>query len=163
MEPLHFYSVTDDWGAFSNFAPYPIRLRGKTWPSTEHYFQAQKFKDRKLQERVRKARSPAVAARMGRDRRNPLRRDWESVKDGVMLDALRAKFTQHDDLADLLLSTGPSARRAHRQRCLLGRRRGRKGQEPARPSARAGPPRAARLTPEGSSARTLTWRDGCER
>ena len=43
---------------------------------------------------------------MGRDRKRPLRRDWESVKDQVMLEAVRAKFTQHDDLREVLLGTG---------------------------------------------------------
>lgn len=43
---------------------------------------------------------------MGRSRKLPLRRDWEAVKDQVMLDALCAKFTQHDDLRVILLGTG---------------------------------------------------------
>jgi ribA/ribD-fused uncharacterized protein len=43
---------------------------------------------------------------MGRDRKRPLRRDCESVKEGVMLDALRAKFTQHEELTAVLLGTG---------------------------------------------------------
>ena len=47
-----------------------------------------------------------LAARMGRDRRRKLRRDGESVKVGVMREAVRAKFTQHEDLRELLLSTG---------------------------------------------------------
>ena len=47
-----------------------------------------------------------IAARLGRSRKVKLRRDWESVKLGVMLDAVAAKFTQHDDLRALLLSTG---------------------------------------------------------
>ena len=46
------------------------------------------------------------AALIGRDRSRPLRADWESVKDAVMRDALRAKFTQHPDLREKLLSTG---------------------------------------------------------
>jgi ribA/ribD-fused uncharacterized protein len=106
MHAIHFYAVGDDFGAFSNFAPYPIRLGGKTWPTSEHYFQAQKFLDAGEQERVRKAGTPGLAARLGRDRRRPLRRDWESVKVGVMREALRAKFTQHAELRALLLSTG---------------------------------------------------------
>jgi predicted NAD-dependent protein-ADP-ribosyltransferase YbiA (DUF1768 family) len=32
-----------------------------------------------------------VAARMGRSRKRPLRKDWESVKDQVMHEAVRAK------------------------------------------------------------------------
>ena len=47
-----------------------------------------------------------VAARMGRSRARPLRPDWDQVKDEIMLRAVRAKFTQHVDLAALLLSTG---------------------------------------------------------
>jgi ribA/ribD-fused uncharacterized protein len=43
---------------------------------------------------------------MGRSRKLPLRRDWEAVKDQVMLEALRAKFTQHEDLRAILLGTG---------------------------------------------------------
>jgi ribA/ribD-fused uncharacterized protein len=103
---IHFYSVNDEYGEFSNFALYSIRLKKKSWPTSEHYFQAQKFKDKKDQEEIRKAKSPMLAARMGRDRKRKLRRDWESAKVGVMREALVAKFTQHDVLRELLLSTG---------------------------------------------------------
>lgn len=44
--------------------------REKVWPTSEHDFQAQKFKDKKLQELVRRASTPMLAARMGRSR-NP--------------------------------------------------------------------------------------------
>jgi predicted NAD-dependent protein-ADP-ribosyltransferase YbiA (DUF1768 family) len=30
---------------------------------------------------------------MGRSRKVPLRPDWEEVKDDIMMDAIRAKFT----------------------------------------------------------------------
>lgn len=105
-EVIHFYSVNDEYGEFSNFALYSITLKKKSWPTSEHYFQAQKFKDKKDQEEIRKANSPILAARMGRDRKRKLRRDWESAKVGVMREALVAKFTQHDELRALLLSTG---------------------------------------------------------
>jgi ribA/ribD-fused uncharacterized protein len=103
---IHFYSVADGYGKSSNFAEYPIRIDGETWPKTEHYFQAQKFEDTGYRQRIRRASSPMEAARMGRDRRMKLRRDWESVKVSVMHAALLAKFRQHDDLRALLLSTG---------------------------------------------------------
>lgn len=103
---IKFYRVNDPYGCFSNFAAYPIRLDGKTWPTTEHYFQAQKFADDNYQEKIREEKSPMVAARMGRDRKQKLRKDWDSVKDSVMLEALRAKFTQHAELKDQLLQTG---------------------------------------------------------
>ena len=105
-EVVKFYGVADEYGEFSNFADYPITIKKKRYPTTEHYFQSQKFKDQKSREEIRKANSPMLAARMGRDRKRRLRRDWESAKLDVMREALFAKFTQHDELRELLLSTG---------------------------------------------------------
>jgi hypothetical protein len=106
MKTIRFYRVTEPYGEFSNFSPHPIELKARVWPTTEHYFQAQKFCDTEHEEAVRLAESPMIAARMGRSRQRPLRADWETVKDDVMREALRAKFTQHPTLRALLLSTG---------------------------------------------------------
>lgn len=103
---IRFYSVGDEYGEFSNFAAFPISIEGARWPTTEHYFQAQKFEDPAYRSRIRKAKTPMIAAQLGRDRSRKLRRDWESVKVGVMRDAVTAKFTTHPELAALLLSTG---------------------------------------------------------
>lgn len=103
---IEFYSTTGDYGCFSNFSRHRVFLKGKTWRTTEHYFQAQKFAGEPDEEAVRKANTPMIAAQMGRDRKRPLRRDWESVKDGIMLEAVRVKFTQHEDLKAILLATG---------------------------------------------------------
>jgi predicted NAD-dependent protein-ADP-ribosyltransferase YbiA (DUF1768 family) len=43
---IRFYSTKDAYGEFSNFASFPFDLDGMRWPTTEHYFQAQKFHDR---------------------------------------------------------------------------------------------------------------------
>lgn len=104
-EPIRFYRERDAYGEFSNFSPHPVCLKDKVWPTTEHYFQAQKFADTEHEEEVRLAKSPSIAARLGRARSKPLRPDWEQVKEDVMRDALRAKFTQHPKLKKLLLST----------------------------------------------------------
>ena len=105
-EVINFYSVSDDFGCFSNFSAYPIRIDGKLWPTSEHYFQAQKFEAVEHREEIRRTESPMVAARMGRDRKKPLRRDWESVKVSIMRDAVRAKFSQHEDIRQIVLATG---------------------------------------------------------
>src|SRR5690242_4494760 len=81
---VNFYSVGDEFGEFSNFAPYPITLDGERWPTSEHYFQAQKFEDKAYRAKIRQANSPMLAARLGRDRKHKLRRDWESIKVEVM-------------------------------------------------------------------------------
>ena len=106
MNEIKFYSTQDEFGEFSNFAYFPIKLDGKLWHTTEHYFQAQKFADEHYKEKIRAEKSPMLAARLGRDRKQKLRKDWQSVKNSVMKKALMAKFSQHDDLKILLLSTG---------------------------------------------------------
>ena len=106
MKVIKFYKVTDPFGCFSNFAPYPIEMDGKVWPTSEHYFQGQKFAGTKFEEEIRLIKSPMIAARMGRDRSKPLRADWESVKDEIMRQAVLAKFTQHADIRETLLATG---------------------------------------------------------
>lgn len=106
MKTIRFYRVEDNYGEFSNFAPTPIVLKGTTWPTSEHYFQAQKFAGHPDEEAIRQAESPAEAARMGRERTRPLRANWETIKESVMREALYAKFTQHEALRAKLLSTG---------------------------------------------------------
>ena len=106
MDVIRFYGVGDAYGCLSNFSAHPIALKGKTWPTSEHYFQAQKFAGAPDEEEVRQAKSPMVAARMGRSRKRPLRKDWEAVKDRIMHEAVLAKFTQHADLREILMGTG---------------------------------------------------------
>jgi ribA/ribD-fused uncharacterized protein len=106
MDVINFYRASAEYGCFSNFSPHPIMLKGKTWPTSEHYFQAQKFAGTSDEEEIRKAGSPMIAARMGRSRERPLRSDWESVKDDLMYEAVRTKFTQHAELREILLATG---------------------------------------------------------
>jgi ribA/ribD-fused uncharacterized protein len=103
---IQFYSTKGDYGPFSNFSAHRLFLKGKTWRTSEHYFQAQKFAGTSHETEVRMAGSPMNAARMGRSRKRPLRRDWESVKNHVMREAVLAKFTQNKELKSLLLGTG---------------------------------------------------------
>jgi ribA/ribD-fused uncharacterized protein len=103
---IRFYSTNDEYGCFSNFYRSPIHLDGKRWPTSEHYFQAQKFAGTSREDQIRQARTPREAAELGRSRRHPLRRDWEQVKEEVMRKAVLAKFTQHEDLRSILLGTG---------------------------------------------------------
>ena len=104
---IHFYSLRNKYGEFSNFARFPIEIGGVSFPTSEHYFQAMKYENNPERfNAIRLADTPSAAALMGRDRNYPLRKDWESVKDEVMLTALRAKFSQHSKLREILLSTG---------------------------------------------------------
>jgi len=105
MKQIRFYRLNEPYGELSNFSPHPINLKGRVWPTAEHYFQAQKFAATEYEEVIRKAKSPMIAARMGRSREHPLRGDWEAVKEQIMKEALQAKFTQHSGLRSLILHT----------------------------------------------------------
>jgi ribA/ribD-fused uncharacterized protein len=58
---INFYSVSGEYGCFSNFSPHPITLKDKTWPTSEHYFQARKFAGTPDEEEVRRSKSPMIA------------------------------------------------------------------------------------------------------
>ena len=105
---IKFYAVNEAYGEFSNFALYPIKLKGKYWPTTEHYFQAQKFAGTAYEEKIQKAKSPRLAAQLGRNRKIRIVKNWDKKRDNVMYTALKAKFTQHKDLQQLLLETEDS-------------------------------------------------------
>jgi len=102
---IEFYGRSKDYFEFSNFYPAIIKVDNRYWPTSEHYFQAMKFRDPAIQQRIAACATPGEAAKMGRDRSLPLRNNWEDVKEGFMKTALLAKFSQHDDLQMLLLNT----------------------------------------------------------
>jgi len=108
-DTINFYRQTNAYGEFSNFYYAPIVIDGLEWPTTEHYFQAQKFAhlpDSEYVEMIRVTPQPGSAAKMGRNRSWPLRPDWEEIKDDVMRACVLQKFLQHPKMADVLLGTG---------------------------------------------------------
>jgi ribA/ribD-fused uncharacterized protein len=83
-------------------------LDGKVWPSVEHYFQAMKFPDNEAyQESIRLTKKPEAAKRMGKTEEVPVRPDWATYRDVVMLTAVKEKFSdRHPELKAKLLETG---------------------------------------------------------
>jgi N-glycosidase YbiA len=113
---VQFYGTREEHGYLSNFAVTPIQLKGKRWQTVEHYFQGQKFAGTEHEEEIRYAKSALLAARMGRSRKRPLRRDWDRARIEVMREAVRAKFAQHGELAEQLLATGDARLIEHTHR-----------------------------------------------
>lgn len=105
-DPILFYEEYLAYGFLSNFAACPILLKGQLWPTTEHYYQAQKYAGTAVEEIIRQAYSPMMSKELTRLPQYPARADWDAIKDDVMRSALRAKFAQHDHLRTLLLETG---------------------------------------------------------
>jgi predicted NAD-dependent protein-ADP-ribosyltransferase YbiA (DUF1768 family) len=96
-------SFRGEHGFLSNFYPAAVSYEGRLYPTTEHAFQAAKSLDPKEREDIRRAGTAGRAKHMGKEVN--LRKDWESVKYGIMLDVVRKKF-QHPELRERLLATG---------------------------------------------------------
>jgi hypothetical protein len=80
---IYFYSTREAYGCFSNFPSHGFILDELWWMTSEHYFQAQKFVGTPHLEAIRNAKNPKDAANLGRERKRPLRADWEEVKEGI--------------------------------------------------------------------------------
>jgi len=105
MLKINFYKPFEPYGEFSNFSEYPVIIGGKEWPTTEHYFQAQKFAGTPFEEEIRNLPTPMDAKLSGQDKTKPLRDNWDKVKDDIMRLAIFEKFSQHEELKKLLIST----------------------------------------------------------
>lgn len=105
---VYFYSASaKPYGCFSNFSRHGFVVDGVYYRTNEHYFQAMKFiSSEKDMHDVIRAATPKMAATVGRDRKRPLRPDWESIKDDIMREGVLCKFEAHEDIREILLATG---------------------------------------------------------
>ena len=104
-----FYEANNPYYEFTNFYSAPINMNGIMYPTTEHYFQAQKFSPSypQIVEEIRRASTPREAFNGARKYSDLVRTDWHyGYKDQVMEYALQAKFTQHPNLKQMLIGTG---------------------------------------------------------
>lgn len=101
----HVMEFRGQYEAFSNFFERDIEFGGLTYGSAEAAFQAQKTMEPEERKKISRM-SPSQAKRYGGPQ-GPisLRSDWEKVKDALMRQIVAAKFRQHRDLQELLLST----------------------------------------------------------
>jgi ribA/ribD-fused uncharacterized protein len=104
---IRFYHSDQPWGELSNFSRHAIFLHERIWPTVEHFYQAQKFIGTPHKEMIRRSQTPMLAKSIAADLTEKYRRkDWETVKETIMLEGLRAKFGQHPDLQERLLNSG---------------------------------------------------------
>ena len=85
----------------SNFYEAFVEYKGVLYKNNEAAFQAQKCPSR-INEFINLP--PNKAKRLGR--KVELRPDWEEVKDQIMYEICKCKFTQHPDLREMLVRTG---------------------------------------------------------
>ncbi len=105
-EACVFRFTKADWGLFSNFAelPKPISAAGHTWPTSEHVYQAAKFRQSpEVQTRIAGASTARDAVKLGRNRSNAPDADWISRRVDAMRWAIRMKREANPALIDSTL------------------------------------------------------------
>ena len=103
---IYFYKQYGELGYLANYSNHGFELYGKYWPTVEHFYQAQKFENDELQEKIRLAETPKIASPIGRDRNNKLKDNWEEIKRDIMLEGVLAKFRSNPDICAKLIATG---------------------------------------------------------
>ncbi len=114
---LYFYDKAKPYYELTNFWYDPtkprnlFKLKGMNWPTSEHYFQAQKFSNNPgIVQAIIKAPSARDAFDVAQQNNAAVDPSWHKGnpprKEQVMYEALQAKFTQNPALRALLLSTG---------------------------------------------------------
>ncbi len=91
---------------FSNFSSFAVEWRGVVWMTSEHAYQAAKFEDSEIIEKVKQARSAYDAKTIARSNDDKKIKNFTEIKIGIMEDILRAKLAQHNCVRDALIETG---------------------------------------------------------
>lgn len=105
---IRFYRANErPYGAFSNLYRCAVELDGVVYPTAEHAYQAGKARKPAVRDWLMSAPSPALLAMAAHGLYYwDITPGWSTNKFDRMRRALLAKFTQHEDLGQLLLSTG---------------------------------------------------------
>lgn len=92
-----------EYAFLSNFYFSPMIIDNVVYTTNEHFFQAMKSLNPKERQSIVLAPTPGKAKCLGR--KVSLRKDWEDIKEEVMLTGLRHKFS-NPELRKKLLATG---------------------------------------------------------
>lgn len=108
MQEIRFYRANEKpYGALSNLYKREVLFEDVVYPTSEHAYQAGKPRKEAVRDWILAAPSPALVAMAAHGLYWwDIRPGWSKVKFERMRAILLAKFTQHEDLKALLLSTG---------------------------------------------------------
>lgn len=103
---IYFYKEFGELGYLASYSEHGFYKDNIYWKTLEHYYQAQKFEDKDVIEKIIKAATPKEASTIGRDRNNHLKNNWSKIKLDVMEEGLYNKYIQNKDICEKLLNTG---------------------------------------------------------
>lgn len=108
VREIRFYRANEKpYGALSNLYRRAIVFEGLVFLTAEHAYQAGKARDQKVRDWILSAPTPALVAMAAHGLYKwDIVPNWSEIKFERMRQVLHAKFSQHGDLRELLLSTG---------------------------------------------------------
>jgi ribA/ribD-fused uncharacterized protein len=108
MKEIRFYRASDAaFGCFSNLYRRSIEFEDCNYPTAEHAYQAGKPRKKEVRDWLMAAPSPALLAMAAHGLYYwDIAPGWSTSKFARMKTVLQAKFSQHEDLRQTLLSTG---------------------------------------------------------
>ncbi len=108
LKEVHFYRSNEKpYGVFSNLYKRPFKFEGDEYPTAEHAYQAGKPAKENVRKWILSAPNPSLLAMAAHGLYSwDVVPDWANKKFDRMRRVLRSKFSQHPDLAKLLVDTG---------------------------------------------------------
>lgn len=105
---IQFYRSNEKpYGVFSNLHRTPVTFEDQVFPTAEHAYQAGKAAKRAVRDWILSAPTPSLVAMAAHGLYTwDIVPNWSKIKFDRMRGVLRAKFSQHPSLRDILLSTG---------------------------------------------------------
>ena len=102
---VDFYKEHGPLGYLANYSNHGFIKDGVYYKTAEHYYQASKFDDEKIRQKIINSPTPKEASIIGRDRNNIRKKDWSHQKLDEMYMAVYLKFSQNKDIRSKLIET----------------------------------------------------------
>ena len=108
-ENRHCVGFFGKMSPFSNFHPARFTISDTEYSCTEQYYQAQKaliLGDKKAQRTIMASTNPVDMFKVGRSLDGDDNDNWTSSREDIMFKGNMAKYTQNQELLELLIATG---------------------------------------------------------
>ncbi len=112
MNKIGFWKVGSPYGEFSNWYSCNFVYGGVEFTSSEQalmYFKAKLFKDEEVASKILKEQNQRKIKDLGRQVKNYDETKWSAIRYNCMVDILYCKFSQNEDLKNILIGTGDAS------------------------------------------------------